>query len=59
MIAAFGGKMVFFGAYVAVMIQGVGAAAGAVRGRASPRYFIALYLVEALLMRRLFGAGGR
>ena len=31
MIGAFGAKMVFFGAYVAVMLEAVGAAAGAVR----------------------------
>src|SRR5215217_6389287 len=54
MIGGFGAKMVFFGAYVAVMFTVVGV-------RTVPfiasftGYFIALYLTEALLMRRLFG----
>jgi hypothetical protein len=55
MIGAFGVKMLFFGAYVAVMLEG--------RRRAPvpfvasfTGYFIALYLTEALLMRRLFAA---
>ena len=48
MMAAFAAKMVFFGAYVAVMLQ------GRLRVRPVPfvasftAYFIALYLVEAL-----------
>ena len=58
MIAAFAGKMVFFGAYVAVMLRVVGAAAGAVRGRASRVTSSRLYLIEALYLRRLF-AGSR
>ena len=58
MIGAFGAKMLFFGAYVAVMLEVVGL-------HPTPfvvsftSYFIAVYLVEALLMRRLFGAEGR
>jgi hypothetical protein len=56
MSAAFAAKMLFFGAYVAVMVKVVGL---------SPLpfvvsftgYFIALYLTEALLMRRLFAGG--
>lgn len=56
MVGGFAFKLVFFGAYVALMIRIVGL---------SPRpfvvgfssYFIALHLVEALLLRRLFGAG--
>ena len=53
MMGAFGGKMVFFGAYVAVMLKLAGL-------RPVPfvasftGYFIGLYLVEALLMRRMF-----
>jgi hypothetical protein len=56
MIGAFGAKMLFFGAYVAVMLKVVGV-------RPVPfvvsftGYFIALYLIEALLMRRLFAGG--
>ena len=49
MTAAFAAKMLFFGAYVAVMvIPFVVSFTG---------YFIALYLTEALLMRRLFAGG--
>ena len=57
MIGAFGAKMLFFGVYVAVMVKVVGL-------RPVPfvvsftSYFIALYSTEALLMRRLFSAGG-
>jgi hypothetical protein len=53
MIAAFGAKMLFFGVYVALMIE-------IVKLRPAPfvasftGYFVALYLTEALLMRRLF-----
>jgi hypothetical protein len=58
MIAAFFGKMVFFGAYVAVMIKGLSqpAVPFAVSFTGS---FIALHLIEALALRRLFGADGR
>jgi hypothetical protein len=58
MIGAFGAKMLFFGAYVGAMFTVVGV-------RPVPfivsftGYFIALYLTEALLMRRLFGGHGR
>ena len=56
MIAAFGVKMLFFGAYVAVMLRVAGAAA--VPFVASfTAYFIALYLIEALYLRRLFAGG--
>jgi hypothetical protein len=57
MMAAFCGKLVFFGAYVAVMVR-------AVVDRPVPfvvsftAYFIGLYAIEALLLKRLF-AGGR
>ena len=54
MIAAFGFKVVFFGGYVAVMLRSVGAAAGARSSASFTGYFIGLYLVEALYMRRLF-----
>ena len=56
MLGAFGAKMLFFGAYVGVMFQIVGV-------RPVPfvlsftAYFVALYLTEALLMRRLFAGG--
>ena len=56
MMAAFAGKMVFFGAYVAVALKGL-------QLRPVPfvvsftSYFIVLYLTEALLMRRLFAGG--
>ena len=55
MIAAFAAKLVFFGAYVAVMI-------GVLSLRPVPFVasftvsFIALHLVEALALRRLFAA---
>lgn len=59
MIRAFGVKMVFFGAYVTVMLTMVSL-------RPIPfvisftTYFIALYLVVALFLQRLFsGAGTR
>ena len=53
MIGAFGVKMLFFGAYVALMIKVVGV--HPVPFVASfTGFFIALYLTEALLMRRLF-----
>jgi hypothetical protein len=53
MIAAFGGKLVLFGAYVAVAI-------GVFHVRAVPfaasfaAYFIALHMAEALCLQRLF-----
>lgn len=53
MMSGFAAKMVFFGAYVAVMLE-------VLHLQPVPfvasftAYFIALYLVEALLMRRLF-----
>jgi hypothetical protein len=56
MVGAFGAKMLFFGAYVAVMLNLV--ALRPVPFVASfTGYFIALYLTEALLMRRLFAGG--
>ena len=53
MMAAFAAKMVFFGVWVAIMLKLVGV-------RPTPfvasftAFFIGLYAVEALLMRRLF-----
>ena len=53
MIAGFGGKLVFFGMYVAVMLR-------LLLLRPVPfvisftSYLIALYLIEALYLRRLF-----
>lgn len=53
MVVAFGAKMVFFGAYVAVMLRGLAL-------RPVPfvvsftAYFIALHVAEALWLRRLF-----
>jgi hypothetical protein len=53
MVQAFAGKLVFFGAYVAVMLKVLSL-------RPVPfvvsftTYFIALHLTEALLLRRLF-----
>ena len=58
MITAFAVKMVFFGAYVAVMLL-------AFSLRPIPfvvsftAYFIALHLAEALCLRRLFATGSR
>jgi hypothetical protein len=55
MIAAFAGKLVFFGAYVAFMLSVLSL-------RPVPfvasftTYFIALHFVEALSLRRLFAA---
>ncbi|HJZ76387.1 MAG TPA: hypothetical protein VKE51_31850 [Vicinamibacterales bacterium] len=57
MIAAFVAKMVFFGAYVALMLEVIGL-------RPTPFavsftiYFIGLYAAEAFLMRRLFATAG-
>ena len=56
MMTAFVAKMVFFGAYVAVMLA-------VLRLRPIPfvlsftGYFIGLYLMEALYLRRLFTSG--
>ncbi len=58
MVAGFGAKMVFFGAYVIVALRGFGlkpipfvvSFAG---------FFIALHVIEALFLRRLFVEGPR
>ena len=58
MIVAFGVKLVFFGVYVAVLLR-------VVRLQPVPfavsfsSYFIALHLVEALFLKRLFAGGPR
>jgi hypothetical protein len=58
MVAAFAGKLVFFGAYVAVMLRVL-----SLRPRpfvsSFTGYFIALYLIEALYLRRLFAGAPR
>lgn len=54
MMGGFAFKLVFFGAYVAVMIRVVGLSpVPFVVGFSS--YFIALHFTEALLLKRLFG----
>jgi len=57
MIGAFGAKMLFFGVYVAVMLEVVGLHPTPFVASFTS-YFIALYLVEALLMRSLFAKSG-
>ena len=58
MVAGLAAKMVFFGAYVAAMLR-------VLNLRPTPfvvsftSYFIALYLMEALFLRRLFAGGSR
>jgi len=58
MVAAFAGKLVFFGAYVAFMLLVLSL-------RPVPfvvsftSYFIVLYLIEALFLKRLFWGGMR
>jgi hypothetical protein len=53
MIAAFAGKLVFFGAYVAVMVKGL--SLRPVPFMASfTSFFVALHFVEAMALRRLF-----
>ena len=57
MIAAFGVKMVFFGAYVAVMLKGF-ALAPVPFVASFTSYFVALHLVEALALRAMFSEAG-
>ena len=58
MVAAFGAKLVFFGAYVTVMLKVLAL-------RPLPfvisftTYFIALHMFEALCLQRLFGSENR
>jgi len=59
MIAAFAGKMVFFAAYVAVMLKALSLAPVAFAASFAG-YFIALHLFEALSLRAMLaGAGAR
>jgi len=53
MIGAFAGKLIFFGAYVGVAV-GVLGVQPAPFMLSLTGYFIALHLVEALLLKRLF-----
>jgi len=55
MIAGFGAKIVFFGAYVTVMVRGLGLAPGPFAASFTG-YFVALLFAEALAMQRLFRA---
>lgn len=56
MIKAFAGKIVFFGAYVTIMLSQPGLQP--VPFVASfTSYFVALYLLEALCLQRLFAEG--
>jgi hypothetical protein len=56
MVAAFAGKMVFFGAYVAVALS-VFSLRPVPFVVSFTGYFIALHLTEAWLLRRLFAGG--
>lgn len=56
MVAAFAAKMVFFGAYVTLMLAVLSVAAVPFV-ISFTTYFITLYAVEALWMHRLFAAG--
>jgi len=58
MTKAFAGKMVFFGAYVAVIILSVPSLRPVPFVISFTGYFIALHLIEAFCLWRLF-AGGR
>jgi hypothetical protein len=53
MMTGFVGKMVFFGAYVVMVIKGLGQPAVPF-GVSFTGSFIAVYLIEALALRRLF-----
>ena len=53
MIAAFAAKLVFFGVYVAMVISLVPLRPGPFMASFTS-YFVALYFVEALCLRRLF-----
>jgi hypothetical protein len=56
MITAFAGKMVFFGAYVAIALM-VFRLRPVLFVASFISYFIGLYLIEALYLRRLFASG--
>ena len=52
MLAGFAGKMVFFGAYVAMMLRGFGLAAMPF-ATSFTVFFIGIYAMEALFLQRL------
>jgi hypothetical protein len=56
MMAGFAGKMVVFGAYVAVMLKVLALRPGPFVASFTG-YFIALYVVEALALQRLMAGG--
>jgi hypothetical protein len=56
MLAGFGGKLLFFGVYVAVMLR-VLMVRPVPFAASFTSYFVALHLIEALCLRRLFAAG--
>jgi len=56
MVAAFAAKLVFFAAYVAVMLR-ILALTPMPFVVSFASYFIILYLIEALLLKRLLGRG--
>ena len=58
MMAAFAAKLVFFGAYVAVMLRVLSLRPGTFVASFTS-YFIGLYLIEALYLRRLLAGGPR
>jgi hypothetical protein len=58
MLAAFAGKLVFYGAYVAVMVTVFALRPGPFMASFTG-YFIALHLAAALALRRLFGRSMR
>jgi hypothetical protein len=55
MMAAFMAKMVFFGVYVVVMLRGLDLPAVPFIVSFTA-YFVSLYAIEAVMLRRLFGA---
>jgi len=58
LIAGFAGKMAFFGVYVTVVLKGLSQPAMPFVVSFTG-YFIALHVIEAFALRRLFGAAGR
>lgn len=58
MIAGFWAKMLFFGAYVAVMLR-VLMLRPVLFIVSFTMYFVALYAVQAVLLRRMFATAGR
>lgn len=54
MVIGFGLKVVFFGAYLAAMLRGLGLRPG-MFVVSFAAFFIALHVIEALFLKRLFG----